>query len=60
MDVSLIRSVVTVFSLLCFLGIVYWAYSAKNRKLFEDAGRIPLEEDDLPEASSGPNRDQGK
>ncbi|MBL8484355.1 MAG: cbb3-type cytochrome oxidase subunit 3 [Rhodocyclaceae bacterium] len=61
MDMGTLRSIVTVVSFLCFLGIVFWAYSAKNRKSFEEAGRIPLmEDDDLPAGSSGPNRDQGK
>jgi cytochrome c oxidase cbb3-type subunit 4 len=35
----------TLLLLLAFLGIVAWAFSKKRRKQFEEAGRIPLEED---------------
>jgi len=35
----------TLLLLVVFLGIVAWAFSKRRRKHFEDAGRIPLEED---------------
>lgn len=35
----------TLLLLLVFLGIVVWAFSKKRRKHFEQAGRIPLEEE---------------
>lgn len=35
----------TLLLLVMFLGIVVWAFSKKRRKKFEDAARIPLEDD---------------
>lgn len=52
MDIDLLRSVITVLSLLCFLGIVVWAYSKKARAGFEEAARLPLD-DDHDEAVTG-------
>jgi cytochrome c oxidase cbb3-type subunit 4 len=48
MDNNDIGSILTVLGLLCFLGIVFWAYSGRRRKAFDEAARIPLE-DDLPD-----------
>jgi len=46
MDV--LRIVVMVASLLCFLGICYWAYSKHSRAGFDEAAQLPLADDDLP------------
>jgi cytochrome c oxidase cbb3-type subunit 4 len=35
----------TLLVLIVFLAIVVWAFSKKRRKRFEEAARIPLEED---------------
>jgi len=48
MDISIVHSIWTVVVLLIFTGILIWAYSNKHRQEFEDAGNIPLEEDDSP------------
>lgn len=42
MDVNDLRSIVTVLSLLVFLGIVLWAWSARRKAAFEEAGRLPF------------------
>jgi cytochrome c oxidase cbb3-type subunit 4 len=36
----------TVLLLVVFIGIVVWAYSGKRKKEFDEAARIPLDEDD--------------
>ncbi|HEY0845407.1 MAG TPA: cbb3-type cytochrome c oxidase subunit 3 [Noviherbaspirillum sp.] len=36
------RSVVTVLSFLCFIGIVLWAYSARRGADFEAAANLPF------------------
>ena len=46
MDINDLRSIVTVVSLLTFVGIVVWAWSARNRTRFEEAARLPFENDD--------------
>jgi cytochrome c oxidase cbb3-type subunit 4 len=33
-----------VWLLLLFLGVVFWAFRPKNKKRFEQASRIPLED----------------
>jgi cytochrome c oxidase cbb3-type subunit 4 len=45
MDYSLILSAWTIVVLVLFVGIVLWAYSGKRRQRFEEAGRIPFDED---------------
>lgn len=45
MDVNTLREIATVLSLLAFLGIAGWAYARRNRDGFEEAGRIPFEQD---------------
>ena len=38
----------TVVLLVVFVGIVVWAWSGKRKKHFEQAARIPLDDDDEP------------
>ena len=45
MDINVLRSVITVVAFLMFIGIVWWAYSAPRQKAFDEAARIPLEDD---------------
>jgi cytochrome c oxidase cbb3-type subunit 4 len=46
MDAGLIGSVVTVLFFLLFIGIVWWAYHKENRGKFEEAAKLPFEEED--------------
>lgn len=43
MDVNELRSVFTVLSLLCFLGICAWVYTRRNRENFEEAAHLPFQ-----------------
>jgi len=45
MDVNDYRSIVTVISLVLFLGIVWWAWSKRNKAKFDDAAQLPFKED---------------
>ena len=45
MDINVMRSAVTVLSLLIFLGIVAWAWSKRNRAEFEDAANLPFQDE---------------
>jgi cytochrome c oxidase cbb3-type subunit IV len=45
MDVNDLRSAVTLLSLLCFLGIVAWAWQRRRRAAFDEAAALPLAED---------------
>ena len=37
-----LMGLLTLLFLLCFLGLVWWAYARRNRARFEEAGRLPL------------------
>lgn len=45
MDINDIRSIVTVVSLLTFVGIVVWAWSKRNQAEFDEAARLPFTDD---------------
>ena len=45
MDVNDLRSAVTVFSLVVFLGIVGWAWSKRNRDSFDEAAQLPFQDE---------------
>ena len=45
MDINDIRSLMTVIAFATFVGIVVWAYSGGTRQRFEEAARLPFEED---------------
>ena len=45
MDITLLREAVTVVSFLAFLAIIAWAIHPGNRQGFEQAARMPLEDD---------------
>ena len=56
MDINTIRSLVTVLSFAVFLGIVFWAWSAKRKPAFDEAANLPFTDDDVPGArpATGP------
>lgn len=45
MDLNDLRSIVTVVSLMCFLGIIKWAWSRRNQPRFDEAAHIPFMND---------------
>lgn len=45
MNINDLRSIVTVISLLTFVGIVAWAWSKRNQSAFEEAAQLPFNED---------------
>jgi cytochrome c oxidase cbb3-type subunit 4 len=44
-DVNTLRAMATVLSFMTFIGIVVWAYSRRNAADFEEASRLPFEQD---------------
>ena len=46
MDVNDLRSLMTVVSMIAFLGIVVWAWSRNNRAAFDEAAQLPFVEED--------------
>ena len=47
MSVSFVQSIWTVVAMAFFIGIVIWAYSGKRKKEFDEASRLPLEDDKI-------------
>jgi len=55
MDITLIQSIWTVVAFITFIVIVLWAWSSHRKQAFEDAARLPFEEDEHM-TPSGENR----
>lgn len=45
MDINDLRSIVTLVSLLTFLGIVAWAWSKRNKERFDEAAQLPFQDE---------------
>ena len=57
MELNAARSVMTLISLLVFLGIVVWAWKGRRRDAFDSAAQLPFaDEDNAPDAAQ---RSQG-
>ena len=59
MDAALLHSWWTVVLLVVFVGIVLWAFSARRKAAFDDASRIPLEDDTGPESAGRKENGRG-
>ncbi|MFA5914266.1 MAG: cbb3-type cytochrome c oxidase subunit 3 [Burkholderiales bacterium] len=46
MDINILRSIITVVAFAIFIGIVLWAYSARSQAAFDEAARLPFDQDD--------------
>lgn len=45
MDITTARIVITVLAMACFIGICVWAYLGRNRTAFDEAARLPFEQE---------------
>ncbi|MEJ8856865.1 cbb3-type cytochrome c oxidase subunit 3 [Variovorax robiniae] len=45
MDLTTLRIAATVACFLVFIGILAWAFSRRNTERFEEAARLPFEQD---------------
>lgn len=45
MDITTLRIVATLASFATFIGILVWAFSRRRSQAFEDASRLPFEQD---------------
>ncbi len=41
------RSLITLISMLTFIGIVVWAWSARRKNEFDEAAMLPFADDDM-------------
>ncbi len=51
MDINTLRSIITVVAFATFIGIVIWAYSARSKAAFDEAARLPFDEDEARQPS---------
>jgi cytochrome c oxidase cbb3-type subunit 4 len=55
MDLNDLRTLITAISFIVFAGIVYWAYSSRQRGRFEEAANLPFIDAELPGERIGPD-----
>ena len=48
MSVEFVQSVWTVIAMVVFIAIVIWAFSGARKKDFDEASRLPLDDDGKP------------
>jgi cytochrome c oxidase cbb3-type subunit 4 len=48
MDITTLRSIMTVVAFATFVGIVLWAYSGRAKRGFDEAAALPFAEDESP------------
>lgn len=41
-DINTLRGLSTIFVMIAFLGICFWAYSAKRKSSFDEAANLPF------------------
>jgi len=54
MDFGLWQGIYTVVALVAFLYIIVWVFNPKRTKQFDEAARLPLEDDSRPPPVDGP------
>ncbi|MGC3871764.1 cbb3-type cytochrome oxidase subunit 3 [Halomonas sp. GXIMD04776] len=42
MDIGTFRGITTLLVMIAFLGVVYWAYSKRRKKDFDEAKNLPF------------------
>ena len=52
MDINDLRTIVTTISFIAFAGIVYWAYSSRQRARFDEAASLPFADSDMPDKAT--------
>ena len=46
MDIGTFRGITTLLIMIAFLGVVFWAYSKRRKKDFDEASRLPFADED--------------
>ena len=58
MNLSTVHGLLTLVLLIMFIGIVVWAFSSRRKKDFEEAARLPFE-DETPAEHNGTGEGHG-
>jgi cytochrome c oxidase cbb3-type subunit 4 len=54
-DINTLRGLSTLLLLVAFMGLVFWAYSSKRKKGFDEAAQLPFA-DESPQRSGSVGR----
>ena len=57
MDSMIFHALWTLFMMAAFVALIVWVMAGKHKREFDDASRIPLEDDSCPDAVTSSNRD---
>ena len=52
MDQGIVGSIFTVIVFVCFIGVVWWAFSSRNKKKFDEAANLPFADEDKDQEKS--------
>ncbi len=47
MDINDLRGLSTLFLMIAFIGLCFWAYSSKRKKSFDEAAHLPFADEEL-------------
>jgi len=47
MDINDLRGLSTLFLMIAFIGLCFWAYSGKRKKTFDEATLLPFADEEL-------------
>ncbi len=42
MDINTLRGLITLATMVCFLGVAWWAFSGRNKRRFEQDALLPF------------------
>lgn len=51
MDINELRTILLVLCFLAFTGIVYWAYSPRSKRRFDEAANLPFADETMAKVS---------
>jgi cytochrome c oxidase cbb3-type subunit 4 len=54
-EMNIVRGILTLLLILAFITLVVWLYSKRNQHAYEDAARLPLQDDQAIAASRSEN-----
>jgi cytochrome c oxidase cbb3-type subunit 4 len=47
-DINIWRSIITLLSLVLFVGLMVWTWNRKRHHAFDEAARLPFLDDEVP------------
>lgn len=56
LDYGLVRGIISIVVFAAFIGLVFWAYSGRRKKDFDEAARLPLDNDALLKPGTDTNK----